>query len=70
MKGLLATIAFGAALPILGFVVLWVLTRAPWVLVAFGVVLVAVWPWHARWLERREARGDSCASLPVPSEHP
>ena len=66
MKGLLATLAFGAALPVFGFVLLLVMTRALWVLVAFAVVLVAVWPWHARWLERRGGEGRGHPSRPPP----
>lgn len=51
MKNLLGSIAFGAALPILGMVMLLVLTRALWVLAAFGVVWAIVRPAHARWFE-------------------
>ncbi len=69
MRGLLRSIALGAALPVLGMVALLILIRAPWALVAFGVALAIVWPAHARWLHAQRARaGEGTAGPRGPGE--
>jgi len=37
-------------------VMLLVLTLAPWVLVAIGVVMALVWPAHMQWLQAQRAK--------------
>ncbi|WP_374438857.1 hypothetical protein [Inhella sp.] len=62
MKALLATVVLGATLPVFGLVLLLVLIKAPWALLALGFILAAVWPFHAHWLEQQPSRTEDCGN--------
>ncbi|MBH9578672.1 hypothetical protein [Inhella proteolytica] len=57
MKALLATVVLGATLPVFGLMLLLVLIKAPWALLALAFILAAVWPFHRHGAAQQAARG-------------
>lgn len=57
MKALLATVVLGAVLPVFGLLLLLVLIKAPWALLALALIQAALWLFHRHGAAQQAVRG-------------